>query len=169
MANDNLPPGGQTWDQEELPFSPAVGVHPPAFPMTGGDRFRQLQDDLETRRERIAFEDRYHGPLEEESWNPKPAERKKTIAPAPSRQWVVTVFAALYAEAARNGLTGFASTTNWVVRTAEDRLDAADIDAVPVQLLRNIYLVVSPRQPLQMLWRHRGRAVTMPVNRRGSA
>lgn len=107
MANDTPPPHGQTWEQDELSFSPAVDVHPPAFPMTGGDRFRRLQDDLETRRERIAFEDRYRGPLEEESWNPKPAERTKTIAPAPSRQWVVTVFAGLYAEAARNGLKGF--------------------------------------------------------------
>ena len=169
MANDTPHPDDQTREQDELSFSPAVGIHPPAFPLSGGDRFRRLQNDLEARRERIAFENRYHLPLEKDSWNPKPAARTKTIAPAPSRQWVVTVFAGLYAEAERNGLKGFYSATRWVVRTAQDRLDAADIDAVPIQLLRSIYLVVSPQQPLSMLWRHRGTAVTTPIKRRGSA
>lgn len=169
MANDTPPPDGQTCEQDELPFSPTAGMHPPAFPMSGGDRFRRLQDDLEARLERLSLADRYHGPLDEESWNPKPVERKKAVTPAPSRQWVVTVFAGLYAEAARNGLKGFYSATCWVVRTAADRLDAADIDAVPIQLLRSIYLVVSPQQPLSMLWRNRGTAVTTPIKRRGSA
>lgn len=169
MANDTPPLGGQTCELDERSLSPAVSVDQPAFPTSGGDRFRQLQDDLEERRERLALGDRYHRPFGEECWNPKPALRKMAVAPLPTRQWAVTVFTGLYAEAARNGLKGFYSATNWVVRTAEDRLDAADIDAVPIQLLRSIYLVVSPQPPLSMLWRHRGTAVSKPINRRGSA
>jgi hypothetical protein len=133
----------------------AVGLARPGFPKSGGDRFRQLQDDQETRRARLALEDPYRDQVR---WGAEQVERKPASSPPPSRQWIVVVLAGLYAEADRKGLKSFFAATCWVVRTAEERLDEADIDLVPIQLLRSIFLVVSPRQPMQMLWRHRGTA-----------
>lgn len=137
----------------------------PEFPLSGGDRFRELQDDLERqRRARLSPEDSFLAEVCRDLPKPEP----EPLAPPPphSRQWVVTVLAGLYAEAERKGLRGFFDSTCWVVRAADERLDKNDIDDVPVHLLHGIFLVVSPRQPLRLLWRHRGRATPLPMSRR---
>ena len=139
--------------------------------MNGGDHYRRLLEDDEDRRGRIDSDDpfraeppRYLADADDGDEGPG-----ADMPPERSGEWVVTVLAGLYAEAVRQGKAGFLPATRWVLRTAVERLSKPEVDVVPMQLLQGIYLAVGPRQPLRLLWRHRGRVGSVAAQTRKSA
>ena len=127
--------------------------------MNGGDHYRRLLEEDEARQRRLKLDDPFSSetPLYMGDAEGDDEGQGADILREHNTEWVVTVLAGLYAEAVRRGKRGFLPATRWVLRTAVERLSKPEVDVVPMQLLQGIYLAVGPRQPLRLLWRHRGR------------